>query len=82
MRFTPGCNVVYHGATHRAGIPFEIDPADADELRLLGSIQKAERSAESGEEAPEKAAPTEEDGGEKKAAPRGRQKKQATGNRQ
>ena len=75
MRFTPGCNVVYHGATHRAGIPFEIDPADADELRLLGSIQKAERSAEGEGKAPEKAEPAEEDGGEKKAAPRGRPKK-------
>lgn len=82
MRFTPGCNVVYHGATHRAGIPFEIDPADADELRLLGSIQKEDRSAESGDRAPEKAEPAEEDGGEKKAAPKGRPKKQATGNKQ
>lgn len=81
MRFTPGCNVVYHGATHRAGIPFEIDQADADEMRMLGSIQKEDRSAESGDKAPEKAEPAEEDGGEKKAAQKGRPKKTA-GNRQ
>lgn len=77
MRFTPGCNVVYHGATHRAGIPFEIDPADADEMRLLGSVQSGERRAESGEKTSEEVVPSQEDGGEKKAAPKGRPKKTA-----
>ena len=32
MRFTPVYNVMYHGEVHRAGQPFEIDPADAAEM--------------------------------------------------
>lgn len=75
MRFTPGCNVVYHGVMHRAGTSFEIDPADAGEMRLLGSIQSGERRAESRDETPEEAIHAQEDGGEKKAAPKGRPKK-------
>lgn len=75
MRFTPGCNVVYHGVMHRAGTCFEIDPADADEMRLLGSIQSGERRAESAEATPENAVAPQEDGGEKKAATKGRPKK-------
>lgn len=75
MRFTPGCNVVYHGVMHRAGTSFEIDPADADEMRLLGAVQSEERKAESGDKTTEEAVPAQEDGGEKKAAPKGRPKK-------
>lgn len=75
MRFTPGCNVVYHGVMHRAGTSFEIDPADADEMRLLGSVQSGERRAESGEKRQVEAVPAQEDGGEKKAAQKGRPKK-------
>lgn len=81
MRFTPGCNVVYHGVMHRAGTSFDIDPADAGEMRLLGSIQSGERRAESAEATPENAVAPQEDGGEKKAAQKGRPKKTA-GNRQ
>lgn len=75
MRFMPGCNVVYHGIMHRAGTSFEIDPADADEMRLLGSVQDGERKAESAEAMPENAVAPQEDGGEKKAAQKGRPKK-------
>ncbi len=39
MRFTPVYNVMYHGEVHRAGQPFEIDPADAEEMGVHGVLE-------------------------------------------
>ena len=44
MKFTPECWVSYKGDFHPAGKPFEIDPADADEMGKYGAVE-AEPSA-------------------------------------
>ena len=40
MKYVPRVNVVYHGEYHRSEVPFEIDEADADELKLYGEVIK------------------------------------------
>lgn len=39
MRFTPDYNVVYKGVLYEADETFEIDEADADEMRQHGEIE-------------------------------------------
>lgn len=36
----PEYNVIYHGEVHPAGIEFQIDPLDADEMALHGTIEE------------------------------------------
>lgn len=44
MKFTPVYGVMYHGELHRAGQPFEIDPADAEEMGVHGVLEHVEPS--------------------------------------
>lgn len=38
MRFTPKHNVIYHGAFHQGGKPFDIAADDVEEMRKYGAV--------------------------------------------
>lgn len=38
MRFTPGHNVIYRGAFHQGGKPFDIAADDVEEMRKYGTV--------------------------------------------
>lgn len=40
MLFTPKYNVIYHGKLHESQKTFEIDEADAEEMRAHGIIKQ------------------------------------------
>lgn len=39
MRFTPKYHVIYNGSLRSPGVPFDIDPKDADEMRRHGTVE-------------------------------------------
>lgn len=39
MRFTPNHTVSYHGKFYAAGEPFEIEPADVEEMQRYGIVE-------------------------------------------
>lgn len=46
MKFTPKHMVSYHGRYRAAGEPFEIEPADVEELQKYGDIEPPHEAAE------------------------------------
>lgn len=68
MRFTPKYSVSYHGVIHKANVPFDIDEADAEELKKHGTVDAAERIVESETEEHVEEKPVKKSGRPKKTA--------------
>lgn len=54
MKFTPGYNVIYKGTFYEAGETFEIDEADAEEMRQHGEVEEGSAPPHAPEKDPEK----------------------------
>ena len=50
MKAIPKYNVVYKGVLRQGGVPFEIDEAEADEMREYCAIQSAAAPAQAEDE--------------------------------
>ncbi len=61
MKFTPRYTVSYKGVFHKAGIPFEIDDADAGKLAVHGYLERTDPAK------PEQTEPVKKPGRPKKA---------------
>ena len=83
MKVIPKYNVVYHGVMRKGGVPFEIDEADADEMREYCAIEpaskggKTEAPASPDETAAQTAEAEETSRPEAAAKPKTRTKKKA-----
>lgn len=53
MKFTPKYAVIYKHERHVAGVEFDIDPKDADEMSLHGDVKRDKAQETAQEEAQE-----------------------------